>query len=88
MANCKLKIAVLSRCEKEMGIQIAEMEKYKWICSEKLGCDVGKKVYFEWIQKNSKKMRAWLESLSDEELNRRYDAISDRIKNYIEDKRH
>lgn len=79
---------ILSRHEKEMGIQISEMDKYKWICSQQSGCDVGKRAYFEWTQRYGKQVREYLESLSDEEINRVYTTISDRIKNYIENKTH
>ncbi|MDD5765100.1 MAG: hypothetical protein PHW79_02435 [Candidatus Marinimicrobia bacterium] len=79
---------ILSRHEKEMGIQIAEMEKYKWICSSQQGCDIGKSAYFDWIQKYGQKVRDWLESLSDEEIDRLYNAISERVKHYILEKAH
>ena len=78
----------LSRHEKEMGIQISEMEKYKWICSKDQGRDVGKMAYFEWTQKYSHKVRDWLESLSDEEIDRLFAELSDQVKNYIEEKSH
>ncbi|HPC36656.1 MAG TPA: hypothetical protein P5268_02715 [Candidatus Marinimicrobia bacterium] len=78
----------LSRHEKEMGIQISEMEKYKWFCSQDQGYDVGKTAYFEWTQKYSRKVREWLESLSDEEIDRLFAGISDQVKNYIEEKSH
>lgn len=84
--NCKRK--TLSRCEKEMGIQICEIEKYKWICSQQSGCDIGKKAYFDWIQAYGKRVRKWLESLSDEEIDKLFDEISERIKHYIEEKSH
>lgn len=83
-----LKAQVLTRHEKEMGIQIAEMEKYKYLCSEQAGCDIGKRAYFEWTQKYSKKVREWLETLSDEEINHLFDTISERIKQYIFEKAH
>jgi len=78
----------LSRHEKEMGIQIAEMEKYKYICSEREGCDIGKRAYFEWTQKYGKKVRDWLESLSYEEIDTLFDNIPERIKHYIIQKAH
>lgn len=78
----------LSRHEKEMGIQISEMEKYKWICSQDQGHDVGKMAYFEWTQKYGRKVREWLESLSDEEIDRLFAALSERIKQYILEKSH
>ncbi|PIS30974.1 MAG: hypothetical protein COT43_00570 [Candidatus Marinimicrobia bacterium CG08_land_8_20_14_0_20_45_22] len=79
---------ILSRHEKEMGIQIAEMEKYKWICSNQHGCDIGKSAYLDWIQKYGKKVREWLESLPDEEIDQLYNEISDSVKNYILKKAH
>ncbi len=84
--NCKSR--PLSRHEKEMGIQIAEMDKYKWICSQQSGCDIGKKAYFDWTRKYGRKVRSYLESLSDEEINHLYESVSDRIKYYIENKTH
>jgi len=76
----------LSRHAKEIGIQIHEMEKYKWCCSEKLGRDIGKQAYFMWIEKYGKKVREWLESLPDEEIDKRYNALPEQIKKYIEEK--
>ena len=83
-----IKSTVLSRHEKEMGIQIAEMEKYKYICSEREGCDIGKRAYFEWSQRYGKKVREWLESLSNDEIDHLYATVSERIKHYIVDKAH
>jgi len=78
----------LTRHEKEMGIQIAEMEKYKWICSKDQEHDVGKMAYFEWTQKYGRKVREWLESLTDEEVDRLFTTLSDRVKHYIMEKSH
>lgn len=77
---------VLSRHEKEMAIQISEMEKYKYICSEKNGADVGKAAYFEWAKMYGCKVRSWLETMSDEEVDFLYEKISERIKKYITEK--
>jgi len=88
MSDDSIRVKVLSRHEKEMGIQIAEMEKYKYICSEQEGCDVGKRAYFEWTQKYGKKVREWLESLSNDEIDHLYETVSERIKNYIIEKAH
>lgn len=73
----------LSRHEQEMAIQISEIEKYKYICSEQAGCDIGKRAYFEWTLKYGQKVREWLESLSDEEVANIFDSVPERIKNYI-----
>jgi len=78
----------LSRHEKEMGIQISEMEKYKWLCSQQEGCDVGTAAYFKWAQKYAQRVRHWLESLPDEEVDRLYEALSDHIKTCICNKAH
>jgi hypothetical protein len=78
----------LSRHEKEMAIQISEMEKYKYICSEQAGCDIGKRAYFEWTLKYGRKVREWLESLSDEEIAAIFDAVPERVKHYIIQKAH
>jgi len=83
-----LKTKILTRHEKEMGIQVAEMEKYKYICSRQAGCDIGKRAYFEWTQKYGKKVREWLESLSDDEIDRLFNAVSEQIKCYIFEKAH
>ena len=83
-----LKTKILTRHEKEMGIQVAEMEKYKYTCSLQEGCDIGKRAYFEWTQKYGKKVRDWLESLSDDEINRLFNAVSEQIKRYIFEKAH
>lgn len=77
---------ILSRHEKEMAIQISEMEKYKYICSEKIGADVGKKAYFEWAQRYGCKVRVWLESLQDDEVNLLFEKISERIKKCVIEK--
>lgn len=39
--------------------QMDEMEKHRWLESEKAGQDVGKRAYFDWI---SKYARQWRES--------------------------
>ena len=83
-----LKTKILTRHEKEMGIQVAEMEKYKYICSQQEGCDIGKRAYFEWTQKYGKTVREWLESLSDNEINHLFETLSERIKHYIFEKAH
>ncbi|MBO8130436.1 MAG: hypothetical protein H0Z29_02840 [Candidatus Marinimicrobia bacterium] len=75
-----------SRHAKEIGIQINEMEKFKRCCSREIGQDAGKKAYLEWVEKYGAEVREWLESLSDEEINKRYDSLPDRIKKYIEEK--
>jgi len=79
---------VLSRHEKEMGIQIAAMDDYKWCRSQDAGHDVGKRAYFDWTQRHGQKVREWLESKSDEEINQLFEDLSDRIKQYILNKVH
>ncbi len=74
---------LLSRHEKEMGIQISEMDKYKYICSERVGCNIGRQAYFDWAQKYGKKVREWLETLDDTEITNLYNNISDQIKQHI-----
>lgn len=39
--------------------QIAEMEKHKWIESEKAGRDLGQEAYFDWIARYA---RLWRDS--------------------------
>jgi len=74
---------ILTRHEMEMGIQIDEMEKYKWICSEQNGCDVGRIIYLDWAQKFGAKVRQWLETLSDQEVQQHFQQVSEKVKNYI-----
>lgn len=40
-----------------LELQTEEMEKYKWIQSEKVGHDVGKSIYLEWISLYGKSFR-------------------------------
>lgn len=40
-----------------MDEQIKEIEKYKWIESEKAGHDLGNDCCYEWILKNAKLFR-------------------------------
>ena len=72
-------LKVLTRHEKEMAIQISEMEKYKYICSEKNGADVGKGAYFEWAKMYGCKVRTWLESMNEDEINILFKRTSERI---------
>jgi len=79
---------VLSRHEKEMGIQIEAMDKYKWYRSEQIGHDIGKRAYFDWTQIHGQKVREWLESLSDDDINKQFKKVSRRVKQYILNKVH
>ncbi len=81
MINTACELKQLSRHEKEMGIQISEMEKYKFIASQNCGFDVGKNAYFEWTSKYSKKVRNWLDTLSDQEIDKCFEALSGKLKN-------
>lgn len=38
-------------------LQMTEMEKHRWIESEKVGYDLGEDSYLDWIKKHSKKFR-------------------------------
>jgi hypothetical protein len=38
-------------------LQMLEMDKHKWIESEKRGCDVGVDGHLEWISKYASKFR-------------------------------
>ena len=82
----KPNLRVLSRHEKEMAIQISEMEKYKYICSEKNGADVGKQAYFEWAKMYACRVRSWLETMDDYEVNLLFEKISERIKRCVAEK--
>ena len=37
--------------------QQEEMEKHKWLESERAGCDIGKTAYLEWIRKYAEEWR-------------------------------
>ena len=37
------------------------MERYKWIESEKAGCDLGNKAVMDWIKKYAASYRTWWE---------------------------
>lgn len=41
--------------------EICEMERHKWIESEKVGHDLGNKAIMEWIKKYASSYRAWWE---------------------------
>ncbi len=47
------------RIKEELKEQFEEMLKYKWIESEKAGCDLGEKACLEWISKYAKQWREW-----------------------------
>ena len=66
-----------------MAIQISEMEKYKYICSEKKGSDVGKMAYMEWSKIYACKVRRWLETKNIQEIDALFDKVSDPIKRCI-----
>lgn len=38
-------------------LQMTEMEKHRWIESEKVGYDLGEGAYLDWIKTHSKKFR-------------------------------
>jgi len=42
-------------------LQLEEIDKYKWIESEKVGNDLGDKAIVEWISKNAKSLRSRIE---------------------------
>ena len=42
-------------------LQLEEIDKYKWIESEKVGHDLGDKAIVEWISKNAKSLRSRIE---------------------------
>ena len=42
-------------------LQLEEIDKYKWIESEKVGYDLGDKAIVEWISKNAKSLRSRIE---------------------------
>lgn len=76
----------ISRHEKEMAIQLSEMENYKWLRSKYEGNNIGKKAYFEWVEQYSEQVRCWLEGLGDEEVDKIYKGLSNTIKLRIEKK--
>ena len=43
-------------------IQMLEMEKHKWIESDKSGFDIGERAYLDWIKKHARIFRnEWVE---------------------------
>lgn len=44
-----------------MERQKEEMNKHRWIESEKAQCDLGSKAYIDWIKKYAAQWRAWYE---------------------------
>jgi len=49
----------MSKFDNALQAQKEEMEKYRWLESEKAGHDVGKTVYIDWIRKYAKSWREW-----------------------------
>jgi len=45
------------RCIKEAGIQVYEMEKYKWLRNKKFINDLGNVAIYEWAKIYGKKVR-------------------------------
>jgi hypothetical protein len=45
--------------------QRAEMERHKWIESEKAECDVGKQAVLDWIQQYAGRWRKWYDENED-----------------------
>jgi hypothetical protein len=46
--------------------QLLEMDKHKWIESEKAGKNLGDVAYLDWIKKHSKKYREEYEQLQSQ----------------------
>lgn len=44
--------------------QCKEMQKHRWIESEKAGRDLGESAYLDWVRKYAKNFRAWWNSLN------------------------
>lgn len=42
-----------------MSAQVHEIEKHKWIESEKAGCDLGDNACMDWIKKHAKDFREY-----------------------------
>ncbi|GMU91613.1 MAG: hypothetical protein AMXMBFR4_06710 [Candidatus Hydrogenedentota bacterium] len=49
-----------------LAAQRAEIERHKWIESEKAGHDLGREAVLDWIQKNAAAWRAWYDSHDNE----------------------
>ena len=54
----------INECQKEfMKDQVQEIEKYKWIMSEKAGYDLGSSACCEWIKTYAEQFRTfWFEN--------------------------
>ena len=43
--------------------QLQHMERHRWICSEKLGYDVGETGFYDWVDKHAKDFRSWVDTI-------------------------
>jgi len=55
------------RLKRDLREQIKEIEKYKWIESEKAGRDLGDQAIIEWVQKHAAQWRMCREEQDDDE---------------------
>ena len=46
--------------------QRKEMNRHRWLESEKAQCDVGKDAYLDWIKRYAAQWRAWYDEHSDD----------------------
>lgn len=61
-----------------LRIQAKEIEKYKWIESQKVGYDLGKDAINAWVEKNAKKFR--------EEYNQFFNCYIEQILSHTKEK--
>lgn len=73
----------VARCIKVAGIKYHKMEEHKWLKSEELGCDIGAQAFVNWSQLYGEHTRNWLSNLSDQQVDRLFKALPQRIKEKI-----
>jgi len=73
----------LRRCIKEAGILYHKMEIHKWLESQKEGYDIGKPGFVDWAKLYEDSTRAWINNLSDHEIDHLFENLPERIKEKI-----
>jgi len=86
MLNDENRCSDYSRCLKEAGIEYHEMEKYKWNISKEKGYNIGREAFVKWANQYGNTLKRWLKKLSDEEIDRRYNQLPERIKEKVNKK--
>ncbi len=55
-----------ARQNRAMERQRKEMNKHRWLESEKAHCDLGKDAYIDWIKRYAAQWRAWYDEHADD----------------------